>query len=103
MKLKKGLKVFQGLQYWIGAISYLIILSLSMLCLVSYLPHLSETDALDRGTLNILNAMLIIVLVVGTAAFIWETRNWLKRRVPKSETSVEDIIKNVNKGSNNSN
>ena len=102
-KVKKGFKGLQGLQYWIAAISYLIIFSLTILCLVSYLPHLSDADALDTGTLNILNAMLIIVLIVGTAAFVWETLQWRKKQSKKDQqTSIEDILKSVNKDSNNS-
>jgi hypothetical protein len=102
-KVKKGFKGLQGLQYWIAAISYLIIFSLSILCLVSYLPHLSDADALDKGTLNILNAMLIIVLIVGTAAFGFETLQWRKKKqARKDQPTVEDIISRVNKDSNNS-
>jgi hypothetical protein len=102
-KVKKGLKGLQGLQYWIAAVSYLIVFSLSILCLVSYLPHLSEADALDTATLNLLNAMLIIVLIIGTAAFGWETLQWLKkRRASEGQPKIEDIIKSVNKDSNDS-
>jgi len=102
LKVKKGFKGLQGLQYWIAAISYLVIFSLSILYLVVYLPQLSGADALDTGTLNILNAMLIIVLIVGTAAFVWETLQWRKKRAKKDQPSLEDIIKRVNKDSNNS-
>jgi hypothetical protein len=102
LKVKKGFKRLQGLQYWIAAISYLIIFSISILCLASYLPHLSEVDALDTGTLNLLNAMLIIVLIVGTAAFVWETMQWRKKRAQKNQPTIEDIINKVNKDSNNS-
>jgi phosphoglycerol transferase MdoB-like AlkP superfamily enzyme len=102
LKVKKGFKGLKGLQYWIAAISYLIIFSLSILCLVFYLPHLSEADALDTATLNLLNAMLIIVLIVGTAAFGWEMLQWRKRRASESRSNIEDVIKNANKDSNNS-
>ena len=103
LKVKKGFGGLRGLQYWIAAISYLIIFSLSILCLVSYLPNLSEADALETGTLNFLNAMLIIALIVGTAAFGWEMLQWRKRRVKKDQqSSLEDIIKRVKKDSSNS-
>jgi hypothetical protein len=102
LKVKRRFKSFQGLQYWIAAISYLIIFSLSILCLAAYLPHLSEAGALDTGTLNILYAMLIIVLIAGTAAFAWETLQWRKKRVKKDQPSLEDIINSVNKNSNSS-
>ncbi len=101
LKAKKEFKVLGELQYWIAAISYLIVFSLSILCLVVYLPHLSGADALDTGTLNILKAMLIIVLIAGTTAFVWETLQWRKKRVKKDQPSIEDIIKSVNKDSNN--
>jgi hypothetical protein len=101
LKVKKGFKRLQGLQYWIAAISYLIVFSLSILCLVVYLPHLSEADALDTGTLNILNTLLITLLIFGTAAFGWETLQWRKKKASKGQPSLEDIIKSVNKDSNN--
>ena len=99
----KGIvKVFRGLQYWIAAVSYLIILSLSIVCLVSYLPNLSRAEVLDTGHLNILRAMLIIVLVFSTAAFGWEMLQWRKKRAKKEQPSLEDIIKDVNKDTSNS-
>jgi hypothetical protein len=99
--VNRGVKAFKRLQYWLAAVSYLIVFALSILCLVVYLPHLSEADALDKSTLNILNAMLIILLIVGTAAFGWETLQWRRGRVKKDQPSIEDIIKDINKDSNN--
>jgi hypothetical protein len=101
LKVKKGFKRLLGLHYWIAAISYLIVFSLSILCLVVYLPHLSEAAALESGTLNILNALLIIMLVFATAFFGWETLQWRKKKASKGQSSLEDIIKSVNKDSNN--
>jgi hypothetical protein len=99
----KGLsKALRGMQYWIAAVSYLIIFSLSIVCLASYLPNLSGAEVLDTGTLNILRAMLIIMLVFSTAAFGWEMLQWRKNRVKKEQPSLEDIIKDVNKDTSNS-
>jgi hypothetical protein len=101
-KVKKGFKWLQGLQYWIAAISYLIIFSLSILCLVSYLPHLSDADVLDTGSLNLMTAFLILMLFFATVFFVWETLQWRKKRLKKDQPTVEDIISRVNKDSNNS-
>jgi len=103
--LKKNgiIRLFRGLQYWIAAVSYLIILSLSIVCLASYLPDLSEAEVLDTGSLNILRVMLIIVLVFSTGAFGWEMLQWRKSRVKKEQPSIEDMIKDFNKDSENSN
>ena len=102
-KEKDRFKWFAVLQYWIAVISYLVIFSLSMLCLVYYLPHLSEGDALDLGTLNVLTAMLIIVLIVSTAAFGWEMIQWRRRKAKKEQPSIEELIKSVKNDSNSSN
>jgi membrane protease YdiL (CAAX protease family) len=102
-KTKNRFKWFKGLQYWIAVISYLIVFSLSILCLASYLPHLYDADALHTGTLKILYAMLIIMLIIGTAAFVWETLQWRKKkRARKDQPTVENIISRGNKDSNNS-
>jgi hypothetical protein len=100
---KDRFKWFKGLQYWIAVISYLIIFSLSILCLAYYLPHLYKADVLDTGTLNVLTAMLIIVLVVGTVALAWEMLQWRKSRMKKDQQpNLEDIIKGLKKDSNSS-
>lgn len=101
LKGKGIVKVFQGLQYWIAAVAYLIILSLSIVCLAIYLPDLSGADMLYSGTLNILRAMLIIVLIFATAAFGWEMLQWRKKRAKKEQPSLEDIIKDINKDTSN--
>ena len=101
-KGKGVVRAFRGLQYWIAIVSYLIILSLSILCLSLYLPDLSGTDVLDTGTLNILKAGLIIVLISATMAFGWEMLQWRKSRPKKEEPNLEDIISDFNKDKNNS-
>ena len=101
-KPKERFKRLKGFQYWIAAISYLVVFSLSMVCLVSYLPHLSEAEVLDSGTLNILRAMFIIILLAGTGAFGWEMLQWRRGRAKKDERpSLEEIIKDFKKDSNN--
>lgn len=101
-KGKGIIRVFRGLQYWIAAVAYLIVFSLSILCLAFYLPDLSKADVLDTGTLGIMKAMLILVLVVSTGAFGWEMLQWRKSRAGKEETSLEDIIKDYKKEENDS-
>lgn len=99
----KGIvKMFRGLQYWIAAVSYLIILSLSIMGLAIYLPNLSGADVLDTGNLTILKTMLVLVLIFATAAFGWEMLQWRKKRAKKEEPSLEDIIKDFKKDKNNS-
>ncbi|MFA5056144.1 MAG: hypothetical protein WC562_08280 [Dehalococcoidia bacterium] len=99
-KGKSIVKVFLGLQYWIAAVSYLIIFSLSILCLAVYLPDLSGADVLDTGTLTILKAMLILILIFATGAFGWEMLQWRKKRTKREEPSLEDIIKDMKKDTN---
>jgi hypothetical protein len=95
----KGKNKFKGpkeLRYWIAAISYLIIFSLSILCLVAYLPSLP--DEIHTNTM----IFLIAVLIIGTVAFGWETLQWRKRRAQEGQPNVEDIINSVNKDLDNS-
>ena len=99
IKGKGVVKAFLGLQYWIAIVSYLIILSLSILCLSRYLPDLSVGDVMDTGTLIILKAGLIIVLISATMAFGWEMLQWRKSRARKEQPSLEDIIKDIKKDS----
>lgn len=96
LKGKGKFKGFQALQYWIAAVSYLIIFSLSILYLVNYCPMEDEL----RPTRLII--LIIIIFVIGTLAFGWEMLQWRKKRVKKEQPSLEDIIKDVNKDSSNS-
>lgn len=101
-KVKGTVRAFRRLQYWIAIVSYLIIFSLSILCLSYYLPGLSGSDVLDTGALTILKAGLIFVLISATMAFGWEMLQWRKSRVRKEEPSLEDIIKGFKKDSDKS-
>lgn len=104
IKGNKKINALWGLQYWIAAVSYLVIVSLSITCLASYVPNLSESGVIDAGSLNILRTMLIIVLVFATVAFGWEMLQWRKGRSAKKEAEprIEDIIKSMNKDTNES-
>ena len=99
-KTKDRFKWFKGVQYWIAIISYVVILSLSILCLAVYIPHLSDTEVIDSGSLNILMAFVIIILVFATAFFLWEMRQWRRGRSQKQQLpSLEDAIKDFKKNS----
>lgn len=100
LKVKKKFKAFYPLQYWIAAIAYLVVFSLSILCLVAYLPDLSGADILGSGTINFLKALIVVILVCATAVFIWETLQWRERWGKKNQQpSLEDIVKGIKRDS----
>ena len=103
LKAKDRFKWFKGLQYWMAVLAYLVIFALSLLCLVYYLPHLSDGDVLDSGSINVLKAMVIVVLLVSTGAFVWEMLQWRRGKAKKDQPSLEDIIKSAKNDSNGSN
>ncbi|MEA1959031.1 MAG: hypothetical protein U9N44_05080 [Chloroflexota bacterium] len=86
IRSKKNFKRPESLTYWIAVASYVVIVSVSILWLVAYVPDLS-------GRVYIFTlAVLIVFLVFGTAFFVWETVQWRKKRTEEGQRNIEEII-----------
>ena len=102
LKTKDRWKWFKGVQYWIAIVAYVVIFSLSILCLAVYIPRLSGAELIDSGNLSLLKAFVIVIFIFATAFFLWEMRQWRRGRAKKQELpSLEDIIKKAKEDSSN--
>jgi uncharacterized membrane protein YqjE len=90
-KKAKGTKPWQ---YGVAVVSYLGVLVLSVFCLVAYTPDL------EGGYRNFTLAFLIVFLVIGTGAFVWETIQWRKQRGSGTHESIEDAIRKMRDDAN---
>ena len=90
----KGPKGSKPWHYWIAAVSYLVVLVLSIFCLVAYTPDL------EGGSRNFTLTFLIGFLILGTVAFVWETIQWRKQRGSGGQESLEDVIRKMRDDAN---
>ena len=87
------LKQIKQSKYWIATVAYIIIFSLSILCLVAYVPDLEEGKTLTM-------VFLIACLVLGTLSFVWEAMQWRKGRTPREQTDLEKIVRQIENEAN---
>ena len=90
-KKAKGTKSWQ---YGVAAVSYLVVLVLTIFCLVAYTPDL------EGGYYNATLTFLIGFLVLGTMAFVWETIQWRKQRNSGGQENLEDVIRKMKDDAN---
>jgi len=90
----KRIKSYKPWHYWIAAVSYLVILVLSIFCLFAYTPDL------EGEYHNFTLAFLIGFLILGTVVFVWETIQWRKQRGSGGKKSIEDAIRKMKDDAN---